>query len=187
VLAEGVRAAGRTLICGPTNVGKTRRTFTALQRWVEENGAEGVVVFEFAPELVRDGTLIGGRLSRFRALPDGVWEGVLDAHAPRSEGETPLDAVRLAAKNAAGAMQLVAAARREFPEPHAVFVNDATIAFGHPDAALDHTLDYWGRADCVVVNAFSGDELGTDDPVTEAERASLAALRGWADAVVRLE
>ena len=176
--------SGTTLVTGPSNVGKTRLTRRALDAWVDCRGPDGVVVLDFALELVREGRLLGGRLSRFGALPIGVWVGGVDAAAPRAEGTTADEAVALAARNAARARAVLATV----PErPRAVFVNDATIPFQHPRTDPHRLLDYCDRAAVAVVNAFEGAELGTDDPVSRAERTTHDAFRAWADRVVRLD
>lgn len=176
--------SGSTLVVGPSQAGKTRLTARALAAWVEREGAAGVVVLEFAPEVERDGELLGGRLDRFAPVPDDAWHGVLDAHAPRSAGETESEAAALAADNAARAERIVDAAPAD---PRAVFVNDATIPLQGEAADPRLLAAYCERADCAVLNAFEGDELGTDDRVSEREREALAALRPWADRTVSLE
>jgi hypothetical protein len=178
-----VPLSGSTLVVGPSNAGKTRLTARALRRWVDTRGAEGVVVLEFGPEFERDGRVLGGRLSRFGPLPEGVWVGTLDAHAPRAEGATERETARLAEENAARARGVMAAAP---PRPRAVFVNDATIPFQHERGDLERFVDYCDRAETAVLNAFESDELGTDDPVSRRERAVLVTLREWTDYVVRL-
>jgi hypothetical protein len=175
-------ARGRTLLTGPSNSGKTRRTAALLDAWVAANGPAGVVVLDFAPEVWRDGRLLGGRIDRFTAVPDGAWHGVLDAHAPRSDGDDEAESLRLAADNAERARGLVAAA----PEPSAVFVNDATIPFQHSDADPSLLTDFCGEA-VAVLNAFESDELGTEDAVSAAERRALAHFTAWADRRRRLE
>ena len=167
---------GRLLLTGPSNAGKTRRTAALLDAWVASNGADGVVVLDFAPELWRDGTVLGGRLDRFTEIPDGVWYAALDAHAPRAEGDDEADALELARDNAERSATLVADA----PPPRAVFVNDATIPFQHPDADAALLTDYCENA-VVVCNAFESDEFGVEDAVSRAERRALDHLRRWAD------
>lgn len=175
--------SGRTLITGPSNAGKTRLTARALDEWVAENGPDGVVVFEFGPEFEQDGRILGGHLERFGALPDGVWQGVLDAHAPRAEGTTAAESVRLAADNAARARQVFDAAP---VDPRAVFVNDATIPFQHEDSDPDRLLEYCSGAAVAVLNAFESEELGSGDPVSRREREALTAFRAWTDRLVEL-
>ena len=175
--------AGTTLIVGPSNAGKTRLTARALDAWVEDHGPDGVVVFEFGPELERDGRILGGRLDRFTTVPAGAWHGVLEAHAPRAAADSPAEATTFAADNARRAADLFDAAPAE---PRAVFVNDATIPFHHPDGDPARLLDYCARADAAVCNALESDELGVDDPVSRAERAALAAFRERADRVLEL-
>jgi hypothetical protein len=194
---------GTTLVVGPSNVGKTTLTARALERWLDAHGAAGVVVFDFGPEVERDGRLLGGRLDRFtdcfdrdepaattrgdrttvRRWESGLWQGVLDAHAPRTEGETDTDAISLARENAMGAARLF---DRAPASPRAVFVNDATIAFQHDSGDPDRLLAYCARAAVAVVNAFAGDELGSDDAVSRQERTALDALEAGADRTVRL-
>jgi hypothetical protein len=203
--------SGTTLVVGPSNVGKTTLTARALERWVGTHGSGGVVVLDFGPELRRDGRLLGGRLARFtdlldglgdreessggeasvergdrttvRRSPDGLWLGLLDAHAPRAESATDAEAVALARENARGAARLF---DRVPAGPRAVFVNDATIALQHPAGDVDRLLAYCSDAAVAVVNAFESDELGTDDPVSRAEARALEALAEGADRVVRL-
>jgi len=176
--------AGTTLIVGPSNAGKTRLTARALAAWTERNGPDDAVVFEFAPEVERDGRLLGGRLDRFVTPPAGAWRGVLDAHAPRSTADSADAAAALAADNARRAGAVFDAAPAD---PRAVFVNDATIPFQTPDADPSWLLGYCAGAEVAVLNALAADELVADDPVSEAERAALAALRERADRVVRLD
>lgn len=177
--------SGSTVILGPSRAGKTTLTARAMDSWVEKHGADGVAVLDFAPELERDGALLGGRLSRFTDVPDGAFHGILDAHAPRAEaGGDDQRAVELAADNAQRAATLIAGAPGE---PTAVFVNDATIPFQHESGDPARLTDYCDRAAVSVCNAFESDELGTNDPVSRHERAALAAFERWADRVVRLE
>ncbi|WP_327053573.1 hypothetical protein [Halomicrococcus gelatinilyticus] len=174
--------AGSTLVVGPSQAGKTRLTARARDVWVDREGAAGVVVLEFAPEVERDGQLLGGRLDRFTSVPDAAWHGVLDAHAPRSDGETAAEAVALAQDNAVRAERIVDAA----PDPRAVFVNDATIPLQHESVDAERLTAYCDGAECAVLNAFESDELGTDNPVSRRERSTLASLGAWADRTVDL-
>lgn len=175
--------AGATLIVGPSQAGKTRLTARALEVWVERHGPAGVVVLEFAPEIECGGEILGGRLDRFTSIPDDAWVGALDAHAPRSEGETTDESVALARDNAERARDLVAAAPED---PRAVFVNDATIPYQHDVGDPKRLTAYCDGAECTVSNAFESDELGTDDPVSRGERRALSVLKGWADRTVSL-
>ena len=173
----------RLLVTGPSNAGKTRLTYDLLRGWVDRHGPEGVVVFEFAPALERDGDVLGGRLDRFGPIPDGVTLRVVDACAPRAEGEDEAESLRLAERNAA----LAAAVIEDAPaDVRAVFVNDATIPF-QADGDPSPLTEYAASAELSVLNAFDSDELGTEDPVSVHERAALAALRSWADREDRLE
>ncbi|MEZ3115875.1 hypothetical protein RYH80_08085 [Halobaculum sp. MBLA0147] len=171
------------MLVGPSNVGKTHHTAAALAAWVRRHGPEGVVVLEFAPAVVRDGRLLGGRLDRFHEPSASAWRGTLAAHAPRADADDDAAALALARDNATRAATLLDAAPTD---PRAVFVNDATIPFQSDRVAVDRLRDYCVDADCVVANAFESDELGTDDPVSTHERAALRALGTWADRVVRL-
>lgn len=176
--------AGSTLITGPSNVGKTRLTARALHAWLIDHGPTGVVIFEFGPEFRHEGRILGRHLARFESIPDAVWVGEIDAHAPRAAGTTIEESVQLAAENARRAAQVLAAAPHD---PQAVFVNDATIAFQHETSDLGAFTGYWDQAECVVVNAFESDELGTTDPISQQEQAALDALKHWANRIVTLE
>jgi hypothetical protein len=175
---------GTTLIVGPSNVGKTRLTARALTAWLERDGAEGVVVLDFAPEVERDGRILGGRLDRFVTPPADAWRGVLDAHAPRATADSDDGAASLAADNARRAAPILDGAPAD---PRAVFVNDATIPFQTPDADPTGLLDYCTGAEVAVLNALEADAIVGSDPVSEAERATLAAFRERVDRVIRLD
>lgn len=179
----GFPLTGSTLIVGPSGAGKTSLTAQALSDWLDDHGPSKTVVFEFGPALERDGRVIGGRLDRFTSIPDEVWIGSVDAHAPRSQGDTAADVLALARENAEQANRRFAAAPTD---PGAVFVNDTTIAFQHESGKLECFLEYCGGADCVVVNAYEGDEFGSDDTVSRRERAVLQRFRTWADRTVEL-
>lgn len=174
---------GVTLVVGPANVGKTRRTAAALDAWVAEHGPDGVVVLDFAPEVERDGRILGGRLDRFTTVPDDATSLVLDAHAPRAESDTADEATALAVDNAERARSLLEDAPAD---PTAVFVNDATIPC-QADGSTERLRAYCSDATVVVANAFESDELGTENPVSRNERAALADLRSWADRIVELD
>jgi len=173
---------GVTLIVGPSNVGKTKATADALDRWLADNGPTGVVVFDFAPNVERDGRILGGRLEQFTTVPDDAFRAVLDAHAPRADSESGPDALALARDNAERACGLFDGAP---DDPTAVFVNDATIPF-QSDGETDRLQTYCEGATFVVANAFESEELGTENPVSRNERGALAELRAWADRVVEL-
>ncbi|MBX0287368.1 hypothetical protein EGH22_13610 [Halomicroarcula sp. F28] len=182
-MALSVPLYGTTLVVGPSNVGKTQLTARTLDSWVDEHGPEGIVVLDFAPTVERDGKILGGPLTQFTTVPDGAYHGVVDAHAPRSEGTDDAETLALAVTNADNAAAMLDAAPAD---PAAVFVNDATIALQSDRALTERLTDYCDRADCAVLNAFESDELGVENPVSENERAALAALRAWADCVVEL-
>lgn len=179
-----VSATGSTLIVGPSGAGKTRLTARALQNWIDEKGTDGVVVLEFGPSIEHDGRLVGGRLDRFVDIPVDVFHGVLDAHAPRLEGETDDETHDLAETNAENARRLFEALP---PHPVVVFGNDVTIPFQHESAAVSRLTKYCDRATCAVVNAYEGDALGSGDRVSDRERDVLADFRHWADHIVSLE
>ena len=182
-MIDRVPETGRVLVTGPSNVGKTRLTARALERWLTDHGPDGVVVLEFAPELERDGVVLGGRLDRVTTSPAGVWTGVLAAHAPRAESETADDARELARENAERAAEILEA----MPvDSKAVFVNDATIPFQHDSGDSAKLLSRCSTASLVVMNAFESDELGVDDSVSRCEREARSALEAWADEQIRL-
>ncbi|MFB6109373.1 MAG: hypothetical protein ABEJ60_00665 [Halodesulfurarchaeum sp.] len=176
--------SGSTLIVGPSQAGKTRLTARALDAWIEREGETGVVVLEFAPEVERDGEILGGRLDRFTHVPDGAWCGVLDAHAPRSEGETEEASVALARDNAERAKEMLDDAPGS---PRAIFINDATIPFQHGRGDPVRLRNYCDRAEVAVLNAFEGAELGTNGRVSRREQETLSVLKTWADRTVALE
>lgn len=176
--------SGASLIVGASGVGKTTLTARALDAWLEEHGPGGTVVFDFGPAIEWDGRTVGARLDRDTTLPAAVWKGTFDANAPRSEGETDDEVLTLARENAERANRLIDDAP---PQPRAVFVNDATILFQHQAGDVDRLLEYCGDADCVVVNAFTGKDFGTDDPVSRRERDVTERFRAWADRTIQLD
>ena len=183
-MSDASGSTGSTLILGPSDVGKTRATAAALEDWTAKQGVEGVVVLEFAPEVRRDdGTLLGGRLTRFTTPPDEAWCGVLEANAPRASATSQQEALALARRNGANAATLFDAA----PRPTALFVNDATIPFQHPAYPPTPLLGLLEDATYAVLNAFESTELGRDDPISRTERETREQLRTAVDRVCRLE
>lgn len=176
--------AGATLIVGPSQAGKTHLTARALETWIECNGLEGVVVLEFAPEVERDGRLLGGRLSRFTSIPSGVWYGILKAHAPRAEGDSDAAIHEHAATNGENAIRLLDAVPAE---PTAVFINDATIPLQSGELAPQRLTDYCNRAEAAVLNAFESDKFGTEHAVSRRERSALCVLKEQTNRTVKLE
>ncbi|ADJ16664.1 hypothetical protein [Halalkalicoccus jeotgali] len=178
--------SGATLVTGPSNAGKTRLTARALDAWVAEHGTDGIVVLDFAPEVDQDGTLLGGRLTRFTDISDEVWYGVLEAYAPRTAGETEEEVLTFASANARHSRHLVESMPKN---PRVVFANDVTIPFqaGEVDGFCVSTLvDYCDDVDVVVCNALESDELGVNDLISRNERATLDVLRTWTDRVIEL-
>lgn len=175
---------GSTLIVGPSGAGKTRLTADLLESYIAAFGTDGVVVLEFGPSIVRDGDVVGGRLDRFVDIPADVWLGVLDSHAARLQGESDVESRELARSNAERAQQIFDAMPAD---PTAVFVNDATIPFQHEEGDPAVLTRYCDRAERAVINAYEGEGLGTDDPVSDRERTVLRTFRSWADAIIRLE
>jgi hypothetical protein len=175
-------ATGRVLLTGPSNAGKTRHTAKALAEWIDSQGPTGVSVLDFAPELERNGVLLGGRLSRFTEIPEEAWVGVIDAHAPRAESESEEVARELARENATQAMAMIKA----MPSSKAVFINDATIPFQHEAGDIETLLAACKDAELVVVNAFSGTALGSEDSISRREREARKRLTEWADTHERL-
>ncbi|MFB6266659.1 MAG: hypothetical protein ABEI31_03285 [Halodesulfurarchaeum sp.] len=174
---------GRTLITGPSNVGKTRLTARALTAWIDREGTDGVVVLEFGPAYEHEGRVLGRPLSNFVEIPETVFLGALDARAPRAEGDTEGESTRLARENAYRAVDIIQQAPAD---PSAVFVNDATIPFQHQAGNPRVLQRYCAPATVVVLNAFDSHELGSGDPVSRQERGALEDFEQWADRVVRL-
>lgn len=175
---------GSTLITGPSGVGKTKLTYQALQTWHQQHPDATTVVLDFAPEIERDGRILGGRLTRFGPLPDGAWKAVMDAHAPRAAGSTTEESVNLAKTNATNAARIF---DETPPHPDGVFVNDATIPFQHDSSDISRLTAYCDRAQCAVINAFDSSELGTDNPVSTQEKHVLRVLTDWATRTVRID
>ncbi|MBV0924690.1 hypothetical protein KTS45_10820 [Halomicroarcula limicola] len=178
---DPVPFSGRTLVVGPSNAGKTRLTARAMEAWLAADGPEGCVVLDFAPEVERDGEVLGGHLTQFTSVPDDVWYGVVDAHAPRADSESDGEAVEIARENEAMASVRLDAAPTD---PRAVFVNDATIPAQADPEWIERLTACCDRAEVAVLNAFESDELGRDDPVSHNEQAALETLRSWADRVI---
>lgn len=181
-LLDRIPPDGRTLVRGPSNVGKTRLTAAALDRHLELHGPRNVAVLEFAPEIRVDDRMIGGRLDRFVDVPGTVWVGKIDARAPRLESETEAEVLALAAQNAAAAERVMAA----MPDrPRALFVNDATIPFQHPASNPARWLARWKDAETAVCNGFQGTELG-EGTIGTRERLVQNLLEAWATTVLEL-
>lgn len=175
---------GSTLITGPSGVGKTKLTYQALQTWHQQHPHAITVVFDFAPQLERGNRILGGRLTRFGPLPESAWKGIMAAYAPRAEGTTSKESMKLAKTNASNATRIFDAAPTQ---PDGVFVNDATIPFQHETSDISRFTAYCDRAQCSVINAFDSTELGTDNPVSTRESHVLRELTEWADRTITID
>lgn len=175
--------AGTTLITGPSNTGKTRLTAPALDAWISRHGPDDVVVFEFGPEVRCNGRVFGRRLTQFTEIPNGAWQGVLEAHAPRLEGASTAETIELARENMVGASRLI----DDAPEnPAAVFVNDATVGFQHPSSTPEALAAYCNRAELAIVNAFQNTKPESTDRLSRANTRSIQTFATWADRRVSL-
>ena len=180
---DSVPTDGRTLIRGPSNVGKTRLTAAALGRHLDRSGPNGVAVLEFAPEIQVGERMVGGRLDRFIDVPQDVWVGKIEARAPRLEGETEAESLAIAAANATAAEQIMAAMPAR---PRALFINDATIPFQHPSSRPAYWLSQWKHAEVAICNAYRGNELGGGS-ISNRERNVQGRLESWATTVIELD
>lgn len=180
---DEVPLSGRTLILGPLQTGKTRLTAATLSRWVERHGSDGVVVLDLAPIIETDQGIIGGRLDRFLDVPETSWYGSIDARGPRSEADTPQEQLNLAELNSIQTRDLL---DRAPDDPTAVFVNDITLGLQFDPDLISEFIDYTAKARCVVLNAYEGDELRGDDPISANERTAIERLRDWVDRTIEL-
>ncbi|HIJ12352.1 MAG TPA: hypothetical protein HA275_01300 [Halobacteriales archaeon] len=174
---------GSTLITGPSNTGKTMLTSQALSNWISKNGSENIIILEFGPEYSHNGKILGRHLSRFIDFPPDIWYGYLETYAPRAEGRDLTESMELAAINVERASFLLDTLP---PHPTAVFVNDATIPLQSPSTNFETLVGYCDQADCAILNAFTGNELGYGDPISQSEISSISALENWADRCVTL-
>lgn len=181
--AESVPLTGITLIVGPLQAGKTNATAAILRRWLDRHGTSDVVILDFAPSIPTEDGVIGGKIDRFIELPDSVWYGTIEARGPRSEGDSIAEMRSLAKQNADRVRHVL---KRAPTSPRAVFVNDVTIGYQHDPDELDMLQGYCQEATCVVLNAYKGDELTRDDPISTNERAVIDRLRQWSDREIRL-
>ncbi|XGI84010.1 hypothetical protein ACEU6E_01805 [Halorutilales archaeon Cl-col2-1] len=185
-----VSFSGSILVSGGLNVGKTRLTAETLVRYADKYPEAETVLLDFAPELMKDGDLVGGHVSRFVDVPETVSEYVLEANAPRLESDTEDGAVELARENHDKGVGLVESAPHD---PDAVFVNDATIPFQYPDSDSGTLVEYCERADDCLLNVYDPRSGGDTETVlsdsgvlNSPEAATVESLRGWADVEIHL-
>ena len=175
---------GSTLITGPSNSGKTRLTSKALEKWTSLNGSKNVIVLEFGPEYLYNGRVLGRHLSRFTTLNSDIWYGYLETYAPRAESKNEKEALKMASMNSERAETLISTLP---PTKKAIFINDITIPLQSPSQNLDTLINYCDGAECSVINAFKGTELGSNDPISKFEKSSLSKLQKWADRTICLD
>lgn len=180
---HAVPLTGRVLIAGPVATGKTRLTADTLARWIDRHGANNVVVLDFGPNIETSDHVLGGRLDRFRSIPSEVWQGIVDAHAPRYAGTSQDEIAQYATQNAERCASTIAAMPTS---SRAVFVNDVTIAFQADLTVLDSLLATVDDAELVVMNAYAGEDFDPTHPLSARERRGVERLQSWADQVIDL-
>lgn len=164
----------RTLIAGDVNAGKTTRTVSILDLFLEAGLGERTAILDLAPDPIRG---VGGKLphpsdASLLYLTDRI-------AAPRMMGSDTEHTRRLARDNAR-TIEVLFRQLKENPR-EILFINDATLYLqaGRP-SLLYETL---ASSTTQVINAYYGSAF-EDSELTRRERALTEALMESCDEVI---
>jgi hypothetical protein len=175
----------RLLIVGDVGSGKTAMTARLLAEAVSMFDSNDIAVIDMAPEKrYFNEVAVGGRLADFMRTQVGlrVLVPARKVGAPRIEGRTASDVLRLAQLNAQSIDQLL---DRYFASPSPIlFMNDVSIYLqaGEPR----RLLEVFASAKTMVANSYEGSALQDDHEsgVSRHEREGLAVLKKAVDKVL---
>jgi hypothetical protein len=175
----------RLLIVGDVGSGKTAMTARLLAEAVSMFDSNDIAVIDMAPEKrYFNQVAVGGRLTDFIRPQVGlrVLVPARKVGAPRIEGRTASDVLRLARLNAQSIDQLL---DRYTASPSPIlFINDVSIYLqaGEPR----RLLKVFASAKTMVANSYEGSALQDDhgSGVSRREREGLAVLKKAVDKVL---
>jgi len=177
----------RLLITGDVGAGKTAMTARLLSEASSVLDPNDITVIDIAPERREfKGVAVGGRLTDFMTTETGLRVMVPSQRvsAPRIEGRTASDVLRLARLNARSVEQLFKQ-YSTVPTP-VLFMNDVSIYLqaGEPT----RLLEVMASAKTVVANSYEGLSLRDDhgSGVCQRELKGLALLKKTMDIVLML-
>lgn len=166
----------QTLLAGDVNSGKTTKTTTILEQFLQAGCGEQITVLDLSPDPVRG---IGGKLS----LASGTSVMYLTAQitAPRLMGRNADHTLELAAENA----KKIEGLFTEFAmQPRDIlFVNDATLYLQAGNFEL--FLEMLAKSSTRIINAYYGNTFA-DSSLTQRERQLTDALMEVSDEVLRM-
>ena len=176
------------LIVGDVGSGKTALTARLLNEACSKAKLSEITLIEMAPERKDFNRItVGGRLADFMALPLGlkVLAPSKRLSAPRMEGRTARDVVRLASLNAQTIEKLFHMYSAS-PTP-ILFLNDVSMYLQTGDPMKLITLIK--SADTAVANSYEGHLLREDhgSGVSQRELEGVTALKKAVDLTITLE
>lgn len=166
----------QTLISGDVNSGKTTKTTTILEQFLQAGYGEQMAVLDLSPDPVRG---IGGKLP----LPSGAPVLYLTSHitAPRLMGRDADHTLELANENAREIEGLFVEFTKQ--KRDILFINDATLYLQAGNFAL--FLETLAKSSTRIINAYYGNTFA-DSALTQRERKLTDTLMEGSDEVIRM-
>ena len=175
----------KVLIVGDVGTGKTRLTAALLDEAASSEWKDQITVVDMAPEIPAGHLQVGGRLTDYSQAAVLVrYLAPRHVHAPRLQGESKEQVLRLVKENAETIDRLLV----QFLEAptKVLFVNDVTLYLHSGNLSkIRQALD---AAETCIVNGYRGTKLREDrgSGVSRREEEALSVLMKHVDQIVSL-
>jgi hypothetical protein len=176
----------RNLIMGEVGSGKTRLMAELLEEAVNLGYSEKIAVIDLSPNVeVSPGKVVGAPLADYVKIDSSVKVlRPLKLRAPRLEGKSGEEVIRLAEENARAIEKVFSELLRDSKE--ILFVNDVSVYLHR--GSLEKLLSALSRAKTWVLTGYYGNSLNDDkgSGVSSRERALMMKLAESMDNVIEM-
>lgn len=177
----------RSLIIGEVGSGKTRLMAKLIEEAVRLGYSEKIAVVDLSPNIkVSSGKVVGAPLEAYVKINSPVKVlKPLKVRAPRLEGKSGEEVVRLAEENARAVEKVFNELQGDSKE--ILFINDVSI-YLH-SGSLEKLLSTLSRAKTCILTGYRGNSLNDDkgSGVSSRERALMRKLAEAMDNVVEMD
>lgn len=170
----------KTIIIGPLQSGKTRLLAKIIKLFMEHGFKNEMVILDFAPQGIEG---IGGRITNYIQLNNVLYLAPEYVRAPRYEGKTKEDVIKLAVENERLLEDYIVKASKS--GKNILAINDVTLYLHAGN--VQNIINLIKSMDTVFITAYYGDEF--DDKgsgINEREKFAVNKLIEYMDNVISL-